>query len=71
MKQILIVGIIGLVALFGGAAYLAATGTAIIYCLGGSSKHKARRVFFGILGIGMLYGFICAIAYIVKNGWPL
>lgn len=71
MKQILIVGTIGLVTLFGVVAYLAAAGTAIIYCLGGSSTHKVRRVFFGILGACMFYGFICAITYIVKNGWPL
>lgn len=71
MKQILIIGIVVLVALFGSVTYLAAAGTAIIYCLGGNSKHKIRRVFFGILGAFMIYAFICTAAFLVKNGWQL
>lgn len=38
-----------LVGLLGGAAYLAAAGTLIIYALGNNKATKGKRTFFGIL----------------------
>lgn len=49
MKAAVIATII-LVVLFGGAAYLAAAGTLIIYALGNNKATKGKRTFFGILG---------------------
>ena len=64
-------GVLILIIAIGALVYLAAAGVAIIYCLGGSSTHKARRGFFGILGAIMIYAFICFCIYVRKSGWPL
>ncbi len=71
MVQIFNKGVLILIIAIGALAYLAAAGTAIIYCLGGSSTHKVRRVLFGILGVIMFYAFICFCIYVRKSGWPL
>ena len=65
MGKILIMGIIGLVAILGAVTYLGDAGTAIMYALGA----KDSRLAFGILGMVMVCGFVCAVIYLQKNGW--
>lgn len=69
MGKILIMGIIGLVAILGAVTYLGAAGTAIMYALGTNDSPKKRRLAFGILGMVMVCGFVCAVIYLQKNGW--
>lgn len=69
MGKILIMGIIGLVAILGAVTYLGAAGTAIMYALGANDSPKKRRLEFGILGMVMVCGFVCAVIYLQKNGW--
>lgn len=71
MGKLLIMGIIALVAIMGAATYLGAAGTAIIYALGANDSPKKRRLVFGILGVIMFYGFVCAVIYLQKNGWAI
>ena len=66
MQQILIMGILAMVILIGGIA-----GVAIIYCLGGNDSQRNRRIFFGILGVLMIYAFVCMCIHLAKYGWPL
>lgn len=63
MGKLLIMGIIALVAILGAA------GTAIMYALGANDSPKKRRLAFGILGMVMVCGFVCAVIYLQKNGW--
>ena len=69
MGKLLIMGIIGLVAILGTVTYLGAAGTAIMYALGANDSPKKRRLAFGILGMAMVCGFVCAVIYLQKNGW--
>ena len=62
MQQILIMGILALVILIGSITYLGLAGVAVIYCLGGNDSPRNRRIFFGILGVLMIYA-LCACAY--------
>ena len=55
-----------LVVLFGGAAYLAAAGTLIIYALGNNKATKGKRTFFGILGAVMFWSAIYTVVQIIK-----
>lgn len=71
MQQILIMGILALVILIGGITYLGLAGVAVIYCLGGNDSQRNRRIFFGILGVLMIYAFVCMCIHLVKYGWPL
>lgn len=57
-----------LIVLFGGAAYLAAAGTLIIYALGNNKATKGKRTIFGILGAVMLWSAIYTVVQIIKNG---
>ena len=66
MKAAVIATII-LVVLFGGAAYLAAAGTLIIYALGNNKATKGKRTFFGILGAVMFWIAIYTVIQLVKN----
>lgn len=68
MGKLLIMGIIALVAL-GALTYLGAAGTAIMYAPGANDSPKKRRLAFGILGMVMVCGFVCAVIYLQKNGW--
>ena len=65
MKAAVIATII-LVVLFGGAAYLAAAGTMIIYALGNNKATKGKRTFFGILGAVMFWSAIYTVVQIIK-----
>ena len=69
MGKLLIMGIIALVAILGAFTYLGAAGTAIMYALGVNDSPKKRRLAFGILGMVMVCGFVCAVIYLQKNGW--
>lgn len=69
MGKLLIMGIIGLVAILGAVTYLGVAGTAIMYALGVNDSPKKRRLAFGILGMVMVCGFVCAVIYLQKNGW--
>lgn len=70
MRKLLIMGIIALVAILGALTYLGVAGTAIMYALGGANDSpKKRRLAFGILGMVMVCGFVCAVIYLQKNGW--
>lgn len=71
MTKIMSIGIIVLVIIGGAVIYLGAAGTAIIYSLGAIEANKRRRVFFGILGVFMIYAFVCACIYLHKYGVPL
>lgn len=71
MGKVLIIGIIGLVVILGAITYLGVTGTAIIYALGANDSPKKRRLVFGILGMVMFCGFVCAVIYLQKNGWAI
>lgn len=71
MTHILFTGFLVLIILIGALLFLALAGTAIIYCLGSNQSPKGRRIFFGILGVVMIYAFICFCVFIAKNGWPL
>lgn len=71
MQQFLIMGILALVILIGGITYLGIAGAAIIYCLGGNESPGHRRIFFGILGVLMIYAFVCMCIHMAKYGWPL
>ena len=65
MKAAVIATII-LIALFGGAAYLATAGTLIIYALGNNKATKGKRTFFGILGAVMFWSAIYTVVQIIK-----
>lgn len=69
MGKLLIMGIIALVVILGTFTYLGAAGTAIIYALRANDSPKKRRIAFGILGMAMVYGFVCAVIFLQKNGW--
>lgn len=69
MGKLLIMGIIALVAILGALTYLGVAGTAIMYALGENGSPKKRRLAFGILGMVMVCGFVCAVIYLQKNGW--
>lgn len=71
MQQILVMGILALVILIGGITYLGLAGVAVIYCLGGNDSPRNRRIFFGILGVLMIYAFVCMCIHLAKYGWPL
>ena len=71
MTQILVMGILALVILIGGITYLGLAGVAVIYCLGGNDSPRNHRIFFGILGVLMIYAFVCMCIHLVKYGWPL
>ena len=40
-----------------------------ILILGANDSPKKRRLAFGILGMVMVCGFVCAVIYLQKNGW--
>lgn len=69
MGKVLIMGIIALVAILGATTYLGAAGTAIVYALGANDSPKKRRLAFGVLGMVLLCGFVCAVIFLQKNGW--
>lgn len=71
MTKIMSIGILVLVIIGGAVIYLGAAGTAIIYSLGANEAAKRRRVFFGFLGVFMIYAFVCACIYLHKYGVPL
>ena len=71
MQQILIMGILALVISIGGITYLGIAGAAIIYCLGGNGSPRNRRIFVGILGVLMIYAYVCMCIHLAKYGWPL
>lgn len=71
MTHIVFTGLLYLIILIGALLFLALAGTAIIYCLGSNQNPKSCRIFFGILGVVMIYAFIRLCAFLVKNGWPL
>lgn len=56
-----------LIVLFGSMAYLAITGTLIIYALGNNKATKRKRTFFGILGAVMFWIAIYTVIQLVKN----
>lgn len=69
MGKLLIIGIIALVAIMGAATYLGAAGAAIMYALGANDSPKKRRLAFGVLGMVLVCGFVCAVIFLQKNGW--
>lgn len=71
MTQFLIMATLALVILIGGLTYLAIAGIAIIYSLGANDGPRNRRIFFGILGVLMIYAFVCVCIYLANYGWLL
>lgn len=64
--KVTVIATIILITLFGGAAYLAAAGTLIIYALGNKKATKGKRTFFGILGAVMFWSAIYTVVQIIK-----
>lgn len=71
MTKILVIGVVTLTILGGAALYITLAATAIIYSMGANKSTTRRRAFFGILGVAMIYAFICACIYLHKYGMPL
>ena len=65
MKAAVIATII-LVVLFGGAAYLAAAGTLIIYALGNNKATKGKKNFFRDFGRGYVLERKYTVVQIIK-----
>lgn len=71
MREIGVIGVIGLIVIAGIVLYLAMAGLAIIYSLGASKSQKGRRLFFGILGVAMFYAFAYTCIHLYRYGCPL
>lgn len=68
MTNILTIATLVMVLLFGAAAYIAASFTAIIYWLGANDKPIRKRRIIGILGLFAIWLFVVAVVYLVKHG---
>lgn len=66
MGDVMVIMITTIIVLLGVAFYLGAAGVAIIYSLGANKSPKGRRIFFGILGVAMIYVFVRMCIYLHK-----
>lgn len=55
-----------IIALLGVVCYVALAGIAVVYSLGANKSPKGRRIFFGILGVVMIYVFVYMCIYLHK-----
>lgn len=66
MENVMVIGMKTVIVVLGVVLYIALAGTAIIYSLGANKSPKGRRIFFGILGVAMIYVFVHMCIYLNK-----
>ena len=66
MENVMVIGTTTIIVVLGVILYIALAGVAIIYSLGANKSPKGRRIFFGILGVAMIYVFVRMCIYLHK-----
>ncbi len=58
MENVMVIGTTAIIMILGIFLYIALAGVAIIYSMGADKSPKGIRIFYGILGVAMIYAFI-------------
>ena len=66
MDNVMVIGMKTVIVVLGAVLYIALARTAIIYSLGANKSPKGSRIFFGILGVAMIYVFVHMCIYLHK-----